>query len=128
MKWGISMELSIERKIEIEREFAKALCDDMNKKNIVIDAILNSSYDESMYYVYAYIMPFEEMSRDIQIYNSCYGRITDIKFLDYLCTKYGMNLKIISQRLLDVSKIKRHLKENNMSLNIPKEKGKRKYE
>ena len=120
------MELSIERKIEIEREFAKALCDDMNKKNIVIDAILNSSYDESIYYIYAYIMPFEEISRDIQIYNFSYGRITYIKFLDYLCTKYGMNLTIISQRLLDVSKIKRYLKENNMSLNIPKEKGKRK--
>lgn len=120
------MELSVERKIEIEREFAKALCDKNTKRNITVDAILNSSYDESMYYVYAYIMPFEEISKDIEMYNFCYGRITDIKFLNYLCTKYGMNLTIISQRLLDVSKIKRHLKENNMSLNIPKEKGKRK--
>jgi len=103
------MELSIERKIEIEREFANALCDKNTKRNITVDAILNSSYDESMYYVYTYIMPFEEISKDIEMYNSSYGRITDIKFLDYLCAKYGMNLTIISQRLLDVSKIKRHL-------------------
>ena len=119
------MELNIKRKVEIEREFAKALCDDTFKKNIVIDAILNSSYDESMYYIYAYIMPFEEISRDIQIYNSSYRRITDIKFLDYLCTKYGMNLSVISQRIQDVSSIKRYLKENSMSLNID-EKVKRK--
>ena len=121
------MEISIERKVEIEREFAKALCDEEVKKNIVLDAVIHSSYDETMYCVYAYLMPFEEISRDIQIYNSSNGKISDIKFLDYLCTKYSMNLAIISQRLLDVNNIKRYLREKNMMIKHRKEeKGKRK--
>ena len=33
------MEVSIERKVEIEREFAKALCDEEVKKNIVLQFV-----------------------------------------------------------------------------------------
>ena len=120
------MELSIERKIEIERELAKALCDKNTKRNIVVDGMLGSSSDDEIkYYICAYIMPFEEISKDIEIYNYSYRRITDIKFLNYLCTKYFCDLDLISQRLLDVIAINRYLKENSMSLK-EKEKVKRK--
>ena len=116
------MDLSIERKIEIERELAKALCDKNTKRNIVVDGMLGSSSDdETKYYICAYIMPFEEISRDIEIYNSSYRRITDIKFLNYLCTKYFCDLDLISQRLLDVIRINRYLKENSIKLNQNKE-------
>ena len=50
MKWGIIVELSIERKIEIERELAKALCDKNTKRNIVVDGMLGSSSDDEIKY------------------------------------------------------------------------------
>ena len=91
------MELSIERKIEIERELAKALCDKNTKRNIVVDGMLGSSSDdETKYYICAYIMPFEEISRDIEIYNSSYRRITDIKFLNYFVLKCCNSIGLIS--------------------------------
>jgi len=77
------------------------------------------------YILEAYQIPIEEISKEIKRYDSSRPKLDEIKFVNELCKKYDVDRKTIIQRIQNVRRISRYLKEKNMSLNTD-EKVKRK--
>ena len=118
------MEVNIKRKVEIEREFAKLLNIFENRdKALMILKI--KTIEESEYLYEVYLMPIEEISKEIKRYDSSSPKLDAVKFVDELCKRYNVDRETVVKRIQNVRRINRYLKENNMSSNID-EKVKRK--
>jgi len=120
------MELNIKRKVEIEREFAKALCIFENRDKALTDMILKiRTIEESEYLYEVYLMPIEDIYKEIKRYDNSCPKLDAVKFVDNLKEKYNVERETVVKRIQNVRRINRYLKENNMSSNID-EKVKRK--
>ena len=120
------MELNIKRKVEIEREFAKLLNIFENRDKALTDMILKiKTIEESEYLYEVYLMPIEEISKEIKRYDSSHPRLDGVKFVDNLKERYHVDRETIVKRIQNVRKINRYLREKNMGLNTD-EKIKRK--
>lgn len=112
------MELNIKRKVEIEAEFAKLLNIFENRDKALTDMILKvKTIEESEYLYEAYLMPIEEISKEIKRYDSGSPRLDAVKFVDNLKGRYNVDRRTIVKRIQNVRRISRYLRENNMVLN-----------
>ena len=116
------MEVSIERKVEIEKEFAKILNSGIPRKEALAYIVLKiSTIKEAAYMFEAYQMPIEEISKEIKRYDSSHPRLDELKFVSDLCERYDVNRETIVQRIQNVRTIYFYLKLKKMELN-PTEK------
>lgn len=120
------MELNIKRKVEIEAEFAKLLNLFENRDKALTDMILKiRTIEESEYLYETYLMPIEEISKEIKRYDSSHPKLDEIRFVNELCKKYDVDRKTVVKRIQNVRRINRYIREKNMGLNAD-EKVKRK--
>lgn len=111
------MEISIERKIEIEREFSKLLDIFENRDKALKNMISEiRTIEESEYLYEVYLMPFEEISREIKKYDSSFPRSDAGKFVDNLCERYKVDRKTVVNRIQNVRRVNRYLNEKDKSL------------
>ena len=122
------MEVSIERKVEIEKEFAKILNSGIPRKEALAYIVLKiSTIKEAAYMFEAYQMPIEEISKEIKRYDSSSPKLDAVKLVDNLCERYNVDRKTIVKRIQNVRTVNRYLKLKKMELNqIEEENSKRK--
>ena len=84
------MELNIKRKVEIEREFTKLLNIFENRDKALKEMISEiRTIEESEYLYEVYLMPIEEISKEIKRYDSSHPRLDELKFVNDLCERYN---------------------------------------
>ena len=120
------MDLNVKRKVEIEVEFAKLLNIFENRDKALTDMILKiKTIEESEYLYEAYLMPIEEISKEIKRYDNSCPRLDEVKFVDNLKERYNVDRRTVVKRIQNIRRINRYLREKNMGLNTD-EKVKRK--
>ena len=111
------MEVSIERKVKIEAEFAKSLSVYENRDKALTDMILKiKTIEESEYLYEVYLMPIEEILKEISRYDSSSPRLDAVKLVDNLCERYNVDRKTIVKRIQNVRTVNRFLKLKKMDL------------
>lgn len=123
------MELSIRKKVEIEREFIKVIKKGKTRNqalaNVIVETVClcEDPIEEGMYrYILeAYQMPIEQISRAIKMYDSSSPKLDAVKFVDDLCERYGVDRETIVKRIQNVRRINRYLREKNIGLNPDKQ-------
>lgn len=122
------MDVNVKRKVEIEVEFLKSLNMHENRDKALTDMILKvKTIEESEYLYEVYLMPIEEISKEIKRYDSSIPKLDELKFVNELCKRYNVDRKAIIKRIQNVRRINRYLKEKNVMLKqTSEEKGKRK--
>ena len=122
------MDVNFKRMVEIEREFLKSLNMYENRDKALTDMILKvKTIEESEYLYEAYIMPIEEISKEIKRYDSSSPRLDELKFVNDLCKRYNVDRRTIVKRIQNVRTVNRYLKLKKMELNqIEEENSKRK--
>ena len=122
------MEVNFKRMVEIEREFLKSLNMYENRDKALTDMILKvKTIEESEYLYEAYLMPIEEISKEIKRYDSSRPRLDAVKLVDNLCERYNVDRNTIVKRIQNVRTVNRYLKLKKMELNqIEEENSRRK--
>lgn len=117
------MDLNVKRKVEIEVGFAKALNMYENRDKALADMILKvKTIEESEYLYEVYLMPIEEISKEIKRYDSSRPRLDAVKLVDNLCERYNVDRRTIVKRIQNVRTVNRYLKLKKMELNQIEEK------
>jgi len=112
------MELSIERKVEIEREFTNLLNIFENRDKALKEMISEiRTIEESEYLYEAYLMPIEEIYKEIKRYDNSCPMLDAVKFVDNLKERYHVDRKTVVKRIQNVRRINRYIREKNMGLN-----------
>lgn len=122
------MDVNFKRMVEIERDFLKSLNIYENRDKALTDMILKvKTIEESEYLYEAYLMPIEEISKEIKRYDSSSPRLDELKFVNDLCKRYNVDRRTIVKRIQNVRTVNRYLKLKKMELNqIEEENSKRK--
>ena len=122
------MDVNFKRMVEIERDFLKSLNIYENRDKALTDMILKvKTIEESEYLYEAYLMPIEEISKEIKRYDSSRPRLDELKFVNDLCKRYNVDRRTIVKRIQNVRTVNRYLKLKKMELNqIEEENSKRK--
>ena len=116
------MYVNFKRMVEIEREFLKSLNMYENRDKALTDMILKvKTIEESEYLYEAYLMPIEEISKEIKRYDSSSPRLDELKFVNDLCKRYNVDRRTIVKRIQNVRTVNRYLKLKKMELNQVKE-------
>ena len=116
------MDVNFKRMVEIEREFLKSLNIYENRDKALTDMILKvKTIEESEYLYEAYIMPIEEISKEIKRYDSSSPRLDELKFVNDLCKRYNVDRRTIVKRIQNVRTVNRYLKLKKMELNQTEE-------
>lgn len=94
--------MKIERMIELEEEI---ISKDLSNKSI--NELLKSGYSLSdiEYLFKAILMPLNDITEMIFIYDNAWPKIDELKFTNDLCKKYNANFKTIIERIQSVRKI-----------------------
>ena len=117
------MDVNFKRMVEIEREFLKSLNMYENRDKALTDMILKvKTIEESEYLYEAYLMPIEEISKEIKRYDSSSPRLDELKFVNDLCKRYNVDRRTIVKRIQNVRTVNRYLKLKKMELNQIEEK------
>lgn len=112
------MELSLIRKWEIEVEFSKTLSKKITREDVLSDLVLKiKSIEESAYLFEAYQMPFEEIFKELEIYDASRPRLDEVKFVDNLGKRYNVDRETIVQRIQNVRAVNRYLILKKITLN-----------
>ena len=117
------MDVNFKRMVEIERDFLKSLNMYENRDKALTDMILKvKTIEESEYLYEAYLMPIEEISKEIKRYDSSSPRLDELKFVNDLCKRYNVDRRTIVKRIQNVRTVNRYLKLKKMELNQIEEK------
>ena len=112
------MDLNYKRMLEIEVEFAKSLSTHENRDKALTDMILKiKTIEESEYLYEVYLMPSEEILKEISRYDSSSPKLDELKFVNSLCERYNVGRKDIVKRIKNVRTVNRYLKLKKMDLN-----------
>ena len=119
------MELSTRQKVEIEMEFLKEINNGMTREQVLANLIVSTfeivakteEPTKKLMYIYeAYQMPIDEISKEIKKYDSSSPKLDAVKFVDDICERYNVDRKIVVQRIQNVRKINKYIREKNMML------------
>lgn len=112
------MELNIKRKVEIEVEFAKLLNIFENRDKALKEMISEiRTIEESEYLYEVYLMPIEDIYKEIKRYDNSCPKLDAVKFVDDLKERYHVDRETVVKRIQNVRRINRYLREKNMGLN-----------
>lgn len=97
-------ELSVERMIELERYIP---INSNNRFGWILNLHSNNSYNylEVEYMIRAFLIPKQELEKDIAIYEETKSLINKKKFIDDLTKKYKTTKQEIIERIEEIEKI-----------------------
>lgn len=92
------------KKIEIENELKK-LVDEGNTREEAISILIEKHGNCLNYIIEAYLMPFDEISKDIERYDNSNPILDELLFIKELCNRYNVDRKTIIERIQNVRMI-----------------------
>lgn len=101
--------IEIKRKLEIEDKL-----EELKIKSIVDLANEGYSLEELNYILRAILMPLNEMSEYIEIYDTSRPRIDELEFVCKLCSKYQTDSKTLISRIREVRRINNYRNINGI--------------
>jgi len=114
------MNLSIEEKIELESKLTDLLNSGKTREDAVILLMKGMTFEECVYILSAYMMPYDEIKDEINRYDVSKPKLDEIKFVNDLNRKYKCHKRVIIDRIQDVRKITQYKEENQYVPKIKK--------
>lgn len=94
------------KKIEIENEL-KELVDEGKTREEAISILIEKHGNCLNYILEAYLMPFDEINKEIERYDNNRTRLDELLFIKELCDRYNVDRKAIIERIQNVRMINR---------------------
>lgn len=94
------------KKIEIENEL-KELVDEGKTREEAISILIEKHGNCLNYILEAYLMPFDEINKEIERYDNSRPRLDALLFIKELCDRYNVDRKAIIERIQNVRMINR---------------------
>lgn len=94
------------KKIEIENEL-KELVDEGKTREEAISILIEKHGNCLNYILEAYLMPFDEINKEIERYDNSRPRLDELLFIKELCDRYNVDRKAIIERIQNVRMINR---------------------
>ena len=89
------------KKIEIENEL-KELVNEGKTREEAISILIEKHGNCLNYILEAYLMPFDEINKEIDRYDNSRPRLDEVLFVKELCERYNVDRKAIIERIQDV--------------------------
>lgn len=90
------------KKIAIEDELQKLIEEGKSREEATSIVIEKYGQDSLNYIIEAYLMPFDEISKEIDRYDNSRPRLDAVLFVKELCVRYNVDRKAIIERIQDV--------------------------
>lgn len=117
------MSLETYKKVEIEKELKKLIDSGISKEEAAACLVDRNEAECINYIIEASLMPIEEITREIESYDSSSPKLDELKFVYELCKKYNVDRKAVIERIQNVRRINKHAKQNTPNrLSILKQK------
>lgn len=101
------MEISKYEKIGIESELQKLVEEGKTREESISILIEKYGQDSLNYIIEAYLMPFDEINKEIDRYDNSRPRLDAVLFVKELCVRYNVDRKAIIERIQNVRMINR---------------------
>lgn len=95
------------KKIAIENELQKLIEEGKTREEATSIVIEKYGQDSLNYIIEAYLMPFDEISKEIDRYDNSRPRLDAVLFVKELCVRYNVDRKAIIERIQDVRRMNR---------------------
>lgn len=97
----------IYKKIELESELQRLISEGKTKEEAVSIAIERNGLDNANYLIEAYLMPIDEITKEIEKYDSSKPKMDELAFVKELCIRYNVDRKALIERIQNVRRINR---------------------
>lgn len=101
------MEISKYEKIKIESEILKLIEEGKTREESISILIEKHGQNSLNYLIEAYLMPFDEINKEIERYDNSDSRLDEVRFVNELCKRYNVDRKAIIERIQNVRMINR---------------------
>lgn len=105
--------INIKRHIELERKLAKLPLKNMGGDEFIGYCFKNFSLSDTDYLISAYLMPIEEIRKELDRYDTSWPRLDELVFISGLSERFHVEESTIIQRIRDVRRI--NIVEKNLS-------------
>ena len=95
------------KKIAIENELQKLIEEGKSREEATSIVIEKYGQDSLNYIIEAYLMPFDEISKEIDRYDNSRPRLDAVLFVKELCVRYNVDRKAIIERIQNVRMMNR---------------------
>lgn len=99
------MKERVYRQIELEDELQRLIEEGKTREEAVSIAISDFGKGNYHYLIEAYLMPIDEITSEIERYDSSNPKLDEIKFISELSKRYNVDRKAIIERIRDVRMI-----------------------
>lgn len=93
------------KKIAIENELQRLIEEGKSREEATSIVIEKYGQDSLNYIIEAYLMPFDEISKEIDRYDNSRPRLDAVLFVKELCVRYNVDRKAIIERIQNVRMI-----------------------
>ena len=95
------MRKEIYKRMDLEKELSKLINDGKTREEAI--SILIEKYGNCLNYILeAYLMPFDEISKEIERYDNSKPRLDELLFIKELCKRYNVDRKAIIERIQNI--------------------------
>lgn len=101
------MEISKYEKIGIESELQKLVEEGKTREEAISILIEKHGQNSLNYIIEAYLMPFDEINKEIERYDNSKPRLDAVLFVKELCVRYNVDRKAIIERIQNVRMMNR---------------------
>lgn len=102
--------LEIYRKTDLEEKLSFLIKCGKTREEAVTILMDEEKEIDANYIIEAYLMPLDEITREIEKYDSSNPKLDELKFINELCEKYHVDRKAIVERIRNVRKINKQKK------------------
>ena len=102
--------LEIYKKIDLEEKLDFLIKSGKTKEEAVTILMDEEKEIDANYIIEAYLMPINEITKEIEKYDSSKPKLDEVKFVDELCKRYNVDRKAIIERIRNVRKINKQKK------------------